>query len=305
MRPWLEEGDNRRAFVIISDAFRYEAAQELTTELNGKYRFEATLSSQLGVLPSYTALGMASLLPHKTLAYKGTDVLVDGKSSIASERDGILQAVGGMACKCRRTDGEEEGRGPGVRQGQAGRLHLPQHRRCGRRRRQDRRARPSRPCGQAIDELAALVGYIVNNLNGHHIVVTADHGFLFTETARVETDKSKLNEKPDGTILAKKRYLLGHKLPDHDAAWHGKTERDGRGRWRHGVLDSQGGEPVPLRRRRSLRPRRGHAAGDRRPGRHRQARPGQVGPGDEDQAGDGPGAWQQPPDHHAPATASS
>ena len=100
VKPWLDEGDNRRAFVIISDAFRYEAAQELTAELNGKYRFEATLSSQLGVLPSYTALGMASLLPHKTLAYKGTDVLVDGKSSIASERDGILQSVGGLACKC-------------------------------------------------------------------------------------------------------------------------------------------------------------------------------------------------------------
>ena len=28
VRPWLDEGDNRRAFVIISDAFRYEAAQE-------------------------------------------------------------------------------------------------------------------------------------------------------------------------------------------------------------------------------------------------------------------------------------
>ena len=62
----------------------------------------------------------------------------------------------------------------------------------------------------AINELAALVGYIINNLNGHHIVVTADHGFLFTETARVETDKSKLDDKPDGTVLAKKRYLLGH-----------------------------------------------------------------------------------------------
>ena len=46
----------------------------------------------------------------------------------------------------------------------------------------------------AINELAALVGYIVNNLNGHHVVVTADHGFLFTETARIETDKSKLKD---------------------------------------------------------------------------------------------------------------
>ena len=92
-----------------------------------------------------------------------------------------------------------------------------------------RSATTARPKGKtfeavrrAIDELAALVGYIVNNLNGHHIVVTADHGFLFTETARVETDKSKLKDKPDSTILAKKRYLLGPKLPDHDAAWHGK-----------------------------------------------------------------------------------
>jgi len=54
-------------------------------------------------------------------------------------------------------------------------------------------------------------------------VVTADHGFLFTETSPTQTDKSKLEEKPDGTVLAKKRYLLGHDLPDHSAAWHGKT----------------------------------------------------------------------------------
>ena len=138
---------------------------------------------------------------------------------------------------------------------------------------------------RAIDELAALVGHIVNNLNGHHIVVTADHGFLFTETARVETDKSKLDEKPEGTILAKKRYLLGTKLPDHDAAWHGKTERDGGGRWRHGVLDSQGGEPAstlsaalgsstagPCRRRSSCRSSPSSTSGASRPRRRRPSR---------------------------------
>lgn len=221
VRPWLDEGDNRRAFVIISDAFRYEAAQELTTELNGKYRIEATLSSQLGVLPSYTALGMASLLPHKTLAYKGTDVLVDGKSSIASERDGILQAVGGAACKCDELMAKKQDEGREFVKGK--RVVYIYHNTV------DSTGDSSSTEGntfeavrRAIDELAALVGYIVNNLNGNHVVVTADHGFLFTETARVETDKSKLNEKPDSTILAKKRYLLGPNLPDHDAAWHGK-----------------------------------------------------------------------------------
>jgi uncharacterized protein (TIGR02687 family) len=221
VRPWLDEGDNRRAFVIISDAFRYEAAQELTSELNGKYRFEATLSSQLGVLPSYTALGMASLLPHKTLAYKGTDVLVDGKSSIASERDGILQAVGGAACKCDELMAKKKDEGREFVKDK--RVVYIYHNTV------DSVGDDAKTEGhtfeavrRAIDELAAIVGYIVNNLNGHHIVVTADHGFLFTETARVETDKSKLKEKPDNTILAKKRYLLGPNLPDNDAAWHGK-----------------------------------------------------------------------------------
>jgi uncharacterized protein (TIGR02687 family) len=221
VRPWLEESDNRRAFVIISDAFRYEAAEELTAELNGKYRFEATLSSQLGVLPSYTALGMASLLPHKTLAYKGIDVVVDGKSSIAGERDGILQAVGGLACKYDElmAKKKEEGR-EFVKDKRVVYIYHDTVDAVG----DDGKTegKTFEAVRMAINELAALVGYIVNNLNGHHIVVTADHGFLFTETARVETDKSKLKDKPDSTILAKKRYLIGTKLPDHDAAWHGK-----------------------------------------------------------------------------------
>ena len=212
---------NRRAFVIISDAFRYEAAQELTTELNGKYRFEATLSSQLGVLPSYTALGMASLLPHKTLAYKGTDVLLDGKSSSASERDGILQAVGGLACKADdlMAKKKEEGR-EFVKDKRVVFIYHNTVDAIG----DDGKTegKTFEAVRTAINELAALVGYIVNNLNGHHIVVTADHGFLFTETARVETDKSKLKEKPSGTILVKKRYLIGKMLHTDDMTWHGK-----------------------------------------------------------------------------------
>jgi uncharacterized protein (TIGR02687 family) len=221
VRPWLDEGETRRAFVIISDAFRYEAAQELAAELNGKYRFEATLSSQLGVVPSYTALGMASLLPYKTLAYKGTDVLVDGKSSIASERDGILQSVGGLACKADELMAKKKDEGREFVKDK--RVVYIYHNTV------DALGDDAKTEGKtfqavrtAINELAALVGYVVNNLNGHHIVVTADHGFLFTETARVETDKSKLKDKPDTTILAKKRYLLGPNLLDSEAAWHGK-----------------------------------------------------------------------------------
>ena len=76
---------------------------------------------------------------------------------------------------------------------------------------------------KTIQELADLVRYAVNNLNGNYVVITADHGFLFTETAPGNPDKSRLEEKPDVAVIAKKRYLLGHDLPPHEQAWRGDT----------------------------------------------------------------------------------
>jgi len=222
VRPWIESGDNRRAFVIISDAFRYEAAQELTDQLNGKFRFEATLSSQLGVLPSYTALGMASLLPHKKLAYKGADVMVDGRSSAAAERDGILQSVGGMACKAKDLMELRQGEGRElVRDKRVVYIYHDVVDATGDvAKTEDETFRAVR---RAINDLDALISFVVNGLNGNHVVLTADHGFLFSETARVESDKSKLEEKPTGALVAKKRYLVGTSLPKNESAWHGKT----------------------------------------------------------------------------------
>jgi hypothetical protein len=75
-------GAVKRVFVVISDAMRFEVAQELVQYTNRKSRFKASIDTMLGVLPSYTALGMAALLPHKTLAYKegaNLDVLADAR----------------------------------------------------------------------------------------------------------------------------------------------------------------------------------------------------------------------------------
>lgn len=224
VRRRLDEADNRRAFVVVSDAFRYEAAHELVRELNGKYRFEATLSSQLGVLPSYTALGMASLLPHETLAYKPNgDVLVDGKPTSSTEQRGeVLEAVGGMACKAgellamKRDEGREFVKDRRV-------VYIYHNTIDAAGESASTEEKTFEAVRRAIDELAAVVSYVVNKLNGSHVVVTADHGFLFTETAPGEPEKTKLDERPEGTVKAKKRYLIGRGLPDHEAAWHGRA----------------------------------------------------------------------------------
>lgn len=224
VRSRLEEAENRKAYVIISDAFRYEAAQELTQELNGTYRFEATLASQLGVLPSYTALGMASLLPHQSLSFKPNgDVLVDEKPTSSTEQRGaVLEAVEGMVCKADELVAMKKEQG---REFVAGKRVVYIYHNVvdaiG-----DAAATEGKTfqgVRKAIEELAALVTYVVNNLNGNHVLITADHGFLFTESPPGQPDKTKLDQKPEGTVRAKKRYVIGRKLPDNDYVWHGKT----------------------------------------------------------------------------------
>ena len=224
VKPRLDKAASRKVYVIISDAFRYEAAQELTRELNGKYRFEAELTSQLGVLPSYTALGMASLLPHQTLAYKPSgEVLVDGKpASLLEQRNDILAAVEGVAIKgedllaMSRDAGRELVREKMV-------IYIYHNTVDATGDYAPTEGKTFEAVRKAIDEIASLVGHIINNLNGSQVFITADHGFLFQESPPEPTDKSALADKPDGTVIAKKRYLLGHKLPEHDSTWHGFT----------------------------------------------------------------------------------
>jgi len=224
VRPRLAEAENRKAYVVISDAFRFEAAEELTRDLNGKYRFEATLASQLGVLPSYTTLGMAALLPHRNLAYKPNgDVLVDGKpTSSVTQRNEILGAHQGMAVKSDELLAMKKEEGREFVSGR--RVSYIYHNvvdTVG-----DSASSENdtfEAVRKAITEISDIVRYVINNLNANYVVVTADHGFLFRETALGETDKSKLTEKPPGTVRSKKRYLLGQNLPDYDSVWHGNT----------------------------------------------------------------------------------
>lgn len=229
LKPRVEAGENRRVFVIISDAFRYEVAQELTRELNGKYRFEAQLGSQLGVLPSYTALGMASLLPHATVSYKDNgDVLADGKPTASlDQRHAILAAVDGLAIKAEDLTALTK---------EAGREKVADHRVVyiyhneidARGDSASTESGTFDAARKAIEDVADLVRYIINNLNGNYVLVTADHGFLFTETAPDGTDRSKLVNKPAGAVKAKKRYLIGRNLGDDESAWHGRTETTAR-----------------------------------------------------------------------------
>ncbi|MFS8630847.1 MAG: PglZ domain-containing protein, partial [Bacillales bacterium] len=91
--PHINKGE--RVFVIISDALRYEIGVELAERLNAETIGICEIQSMLGIIPSVTKLGMAALLPHKTIDINESgQVLVNGQvSSELEHRKSILEGV--------------------------------------------------------------------------------------------------------------------------------------------------------------------------------------------------------------------
>lgn len=226
VKSLLDAAPQSKVFVIISDALRYEAAEELARAVNDKDRLKATIEAQLGVLPSYTALGMAALLPHETLDYKTTgatpDVTADNLSTAGIEkRAEILARVDGTAIHYDDliSLNKEQGR-EFVKLHRVIYIYHNQIDAIG-----DKQATEGKTFDAvrtAIDELGSLVKRIVNNFNGSQIIITADHGFLYQEAALTAVDRSELGDKPAGSIIAKKRYLIGAQLGARENVWHGR-----------------------------------------------------------------------------------
>ncbi len=222
----LSEGGIKRVFVVISDAFRYEAGEELVRDINSKNRLNAKLDALLGVLPSYTALGMAALLPHQTLSYKAgntVEVLVDGRSSATMDaRNAQLSKFNGIAV--RAADllalGQHQGRALVANH----RVIYIYHDRIDMiGDKQGSEDKTFEAVADTLKELNQIVSFVINTLNGSLVLVTADHGFLYQESVLDQASKAVLEDKPEGTLRAKKRFLIGRNLPSNDKVWQGNT----------------------------------------------------------------------------------
>jgi uncharacterized protein (TIGR02687 family) len=227
IEPTLKESSRNRLFVIISDAFRFEAAEELYQKINGTYRLKAELEPMLGILPSYTALGMAALLPHNTLSFKespAADILVDGKpAGSLDQRADILSNYHGTAIKADNLMSMSK---------DSGREFVKPHRliyifhdridAIG-----DKAVSESNTfeaVRKTINDLFALVRFIIDSLNGTRILITADHGFIYQEKAPAPIDKSRIEINPKDTVKTHKRFILGKNLVSSDRAYFGNTK---------------------------------------------------------------------------------
>lgn len=215
--PIISKG-NRKAVVIISDALRFEVADELRSRIRQEDKFEAELGAMLGVLPSYTQLGMAALLPHQTLGHSeaGDPVLVDGqRSDGTANRTKVLGAVGGSAIQAEDVRAMTP---RALRELYATHevLYVYHDRidAAGDKGRTERQVFEA--ADDAIRDLVDLVKRLTN-ANATNILVTADHGFLYQDTALAEASYLSTKPQGDSLVVVNRRYVLGRGLKDDPA----------------------------------------------------------------------------------------
>jgi hypothetical protein len=212
VEPLVRDGD-KKAVVIISDALRYEVADELGSRIRQEDRFDATLDAVLGVLPSYTQLGMAALLPHSTLKHSADakTVLVDDRpTNNTAFRGKILQSVGGAAIqaedfKALNADERRE-------LFKANRILYVYHNRIDAT--GDKPGTERQVFGAVEDTLRDIVDLVkkLASANATNIFITADHGFLFQDEALAETFFLSTQPQGDDIKVVNRRYVLGYGL---------------------------------------------------------------------------------------------
>ncbi|WP_409966858.1 BREX-1 system phosphatase PglZ type A [Bengtsoniella intestinalis] len=206
---------DERIVVVISDGLRYESAVELNAQLNRGQKGVSELEVMLGVLPSVTALGMASLLPHKTIAYteKG-DVEVDGISSKGTENRGkILRQYKAESIAVQFDDMIDLSKQEMGELFAGKKLIYIYHNVV------DARGDNASTEHEVFDatektfgDVDKLVRKLRNTISAINILITADHGYLYRRTKLEQRDKT--SKEADNVLAGGRRYLVSRAESD-------------------------------------------------------------------------------------------
>jgi uncharacterized protein (TIGR02687 family) len=217
--PFLNK-DNK-VFVIISDALRYEIGEELLSLVRQEERYSAELEPALSMLPSYTQLCMAAMLPNKELMIADNDtgtVLVNGQSTQgAACREKILKS--GTPGKTAAVLSAEEFLGM-QRDGDTGYralfsmndvVYIYHNVVDATGDKRDSEERVFEAVDAALEELVRIIRKL-STANVTNMIVTADHGFIYQHRAIEESDFSGSNVDGESILYRDRRFILGKGL---------------------------------------------------------------------------------------------
>lgn len=207
---------DQKVVVIISDALRFEVAEECQREIRKLPRYDAELKPMISTLPSYTQLGMAALLPNQDLSLSGDSAVssfgeptqgtanrqkVLGKGR-AGDQAKAMKAEDFMNIKA--DEGKALFRDHDILYLYHNRIDIVG----------DKLAtedRVTEAAENAIEDLTKLVRKLTT-ANFSNILITADHGFLYQHRPLDETDFSVADPTGSEILFKNRRFVIGRGL---------------------------------------------------------------------------------------------
>ena len=201
------ENSQNNVTVIISDALRYEMAEELMEKL-GTIKHSAKMGAMLGTLPSETKFAKYSLFPYSELVLDGPDMKMDGEctTNIAKEKctAQLAKFKEGALCvsfdKVKNYSDENRAnyfRGRPVVYVFHDTIDDTGH--------NDNPSRTVNECRNSVNELVEFIGRLHASYNVTNVILTSDHGFLLNDIEFKEKDKHPVKED---FVEKKTRYYL-------------------------------------------------------------------------------------------------
>ena len=213
IQPYVTSGE--RVFVVVSDALRYEVAKELMDTLNNERTASTDMAVMQGVIPSYTDLGMAALLPHNEIRYEGQAVFVNGVRATGTEnRAAILAqyveeslAITHQDLPKRRADLRAMLTGKKL-------VYIFHNTIDARGDHAATEAGVFEAAEEAINDIRLLVNQLVNDVSASNIIITTDHGFLYQRNQLEQRDK--MPKGVDHSLMVKRRFIMTEEMPEID-----------------------------------------------------------------------------------------
>ena len=204
-------GKNTRAFIIISDALRYEVAAELCDTLIRTTKGTAKLEAMQAIFPSITKFGMAALLPGRKISVdEDMGVYVEDMPTVSTqEREKILCAGNPNSVaiqyndvlSMKRAERRELVSGKEV-------VYIYHNTIDAIGDKAPTENKVFEACEDTIQEISNILRIIVNDMQGTDIFITSDHGFLYTYRPLTEGDKISKNTFTGKVYEVGRRYAL-------------------------------------------------------------------------------------------------
>ena len=220
---WINEyiRNKNKVVVIISDALRFEIAQELITYIEKEEGYTAEIQPMLSMLPSYTQLGMAALLPHNEITIgEDGNVQIDGQSTTGLDNRSKLlaQTVEEGAIAIRAADLHSMNRDQYREATKGYQVIYVYHNQI------DSVGDDKTSEGRVFDAVESTFPEIVDLLKKLsdsyfiNILVTSDHGFIYQNQKIDESEFAGIDLIGEEIYKRTRRFVVGKRIKPNPSA---------------------------------------------------------------------------------------